>query len=282
LHVNDQPGFETIEADETSLEFVGQWQTLISTTNWEKGRIIHEWRQALRAAGAEAVEYSDDSWSRRVGQVSPQHVGRLRRVYERFGAARGSFSGLYWSHFQAALDWPDAEMWLEGAIQNAWSISQMRASRWEALGPRDEAAPGDEEIVASEMDEDFVPAEHEMAAVLDPSDSARAGSVRADQARRRGQEDDGKATSGDDDCGSSEWDSPEGGTEFDARGLEGDAAVQPFAHLGELPDDLAEAFEAYKLAILHHKLEGWRQTSRNDVLASLDALKKLVTAPSEG
>ena len=74
---------------------------------------------------------SDEAWSREVGGVSPQHVGRLRRTYERFGAVHKQYPGLYWSHFQAALDWPDAEMYLEGAVQNDWSVSQMRNQRWE-------------------------------------------------------------------------------------------------------------------------------------------------------
>ena len=56
--------------------------------------------------------------------------------------------------------------------------------------------------------------------------------------------------------------------------------VRPFENLGELPDDLAGAFDAFKLAILRHKQEGWEQISRDDVLASLDALKELALAPS--
>jgi hypothetical protein len=56
--------------------------------------------------------------------------------------------------------------------------------------------------------------------------------------------------------------------------------VRPFENLAELPEDLAEAFESFKLAILRHKTDDWRQISRDDVLASLDALKELVLAPS--
>ena len=33
---------------EASTEYVGRWNRLISTTNWEKGRIIAEWRAALQ------------------------------------------------------------------------------------------------------------------------------------------------------------------------------------------------------------------------------------------
>jgi hypothetical protein len=59
------------------------------------------------------------------------------------------------------------------------------------------------------------------------------------------------------------------------------AAVRPFAELPALPADVSDAFEAYKLAILRHKLTGWQEISRDDMLASLDALGQLVLAPSE-
>ena len=115
-------------------EYLGRWNRLVSTTNWEKGRIVAEWREALIEAGAPAAAYSDEAWSRRVGSVTPQHTGRLRRVYQRFASMREAYPGLYWSHFQAALDWDDAEMWLEGAVQNRWSISQMQGERSRTLG----------------------------------------------------------------------------------------------------------------------------------------------------
>ena len=136
---------------EASTEYVGRWIRLISTTNWEKGRIILEWRDALREAGASAGQSSDDAWSRQVGNVTPQHVGRLRRVFARFGEVYGQYSGLFWSHFQAAVEWPDAEMYLEGAVQNDWSVSAMRNQRWEVLGGRPELKPDDAEIVSSEL-----------------------------------------------------------------------------------------------------------------------------------
>ena len=74
---------------------------------------------------------------------------------------QGQYAGLYWSHFQAALDWPDAEMYLEGAVQNDWSVSQMRNQRWQVLGGKPELKPRDGDIVAAEVDEDFSPAADE-------------------------------------------------------------------------------------------------------------------------
>ena len=123
----------------------------MSTTNWEKGRIVAEWREALIEAAAPAAAYTDEAWSRRVGSVTPQHTGRLRRVYQRFASMREAYRGLYWSHFQAALDWDDAEMWLEGAVQNRWSISQMQGERSRTLGvPVEESV----EATAVEVDEE--------------------------------------------------------------------------------------------------------------------------------
>jgi hypothetical protein len=116
-----------------SQAYVGRWNKLVSTTNWEKGQIITEWRAKLLQQNSELEERTDEAWSRLVGDVSPQHVGRLRRVYGRFGASHSDFDGLYWSHFLAALDWDDAEMWLEGALREKWSIKQMIGRRFETI-----------------------------------------------------------------------------------------------------------------------------------------------------
>ena len=57
----------TVGAEDTSQTFIGQWNRLISTTNWEKGRIVHEWRGALMESGAGATDHSDEAWSQMVG-----------------------------------------------------------------------------------------------------------------------------------------------------------------------------------------------------------------------
>lgn len=247
--------------------FVGQWNRLVSTTNWEKGRIIHEWREALIVVGAASADYADEAWSRRVGGITSQHVGRLRRVYQRFANTYENFQGLYWSHFQAAIDWDDAEMWLEGAVQNRWSVSAMRRTRWETLGglPADE--PREQEIAAAEMDEDFV---------------STAGDQRS-TAGDRPHHDDGMPIPEGPDFG--DEDQVHGRGDNDSPpvaipdGQEPVVPVRPFENLAELPSDLADAFDAFKLAILRHKAEGWQQISCADVLASLDSLKELALAP---
>ena len=262
------------QLDAASQPFVGRWNALVSTTNWEKGRIIHQWREALIAAEAPVAEYSDEAWSRRVGGVTGQHVGRLRRVYERFGEVYADYEGLYWSHFQAALDWPDAEMWLEGGLQNGWSVSQMRRTRWETLGAVEADKPRDDDIITGELDEDFAPPPDE------PPDDDK---LKTTFAEVQGPAPEGPDF-GDDDAPSSPaaaTHSEDGASIYaDDDERETIEFVRPFESLAELPDDLAEAFEAFKLAILRHKTESWQQISRDDVLASLDALKELALAPS--
>ena len=259
----------------TSDVYIGRWNRLVSTTNWEKGRIILDWRSHLVATDAPATEYSDDAWSRMVGNVSGQHVGRLRRVYERFGDVFEQYEGLFWSHFQSALDWDDAEMWLEGAIQNDWSVSTMRRQRWETMGAVSSEEPRAEDVVLADVDED-------VAVDLDTND--KQSSVEKDLVA-----DDYMA----------EARSP-AGPDFGDEGADGtprvaapsdvdqntDAVVDatpeppPFAEVPELPDDLTEAFEAFQLAIIHHKTVEWKEVPREDVLATLDALKALTTAPA--
>jgi hypothetical protein len=255
-----------------SQPFIGQWNTLVSTTNWEKGRIICQWREELIAGDAPAADYSDEAWTRLVGGVTGQHVGRLRRVSQKFGETHSQYEGLFWSHFQAAMDWDDAEMWLEGAVQNRWSVSQMRRQRWETLGAVAADEPRDEDNVASELDEDFEPAQ-----------GARPGSA-PEALRTKREQVEGPLPEGPD---FGDEDSSDGKRAADGKGaavysedqphLE---VVRPFENLAELPDDVSEAFEMFKLAILRHKTTGWEEISRDDMLASLDALKSLALAPS--
>jgi hypothetical protein len=270
----DVPGVES-----ASQPFVGRWNHLVSNTNWEKGRIIFQWREALVSAEAPASEHSDDAWSRRVGGITAQHVGRLRRVSQRFGTTYSEYDGLFWSHFQAALDWDDAEMWLEGAVQNGWPVSQMRRNRWETLGAVAEQEPREDEVVTSELDEDFEPAINSAPdeKTVEPSYSEVQAGPRPDGPDFGDEEDDrrggsGKQLSSDED--------PQGAAIYaDENDRETIEFVQPFANLAELPEDLGEAFESYKLAILRHKSDDWAQITRDDMLGTLEALKQLVLAP---
>ncbi len=262
----EEPAILAVEA---STEYVGRWNRLISTTNWEKGRIICQWREAMRETGAPAAAATDEAWSQQVGGVTPQHVGRLRRVYERFGDVHQQYAGLYWSHFQAAIDWPDAEMYLEGAVQSGWSVAAMRRQRWEAAGGEPEQEPHDADVVASEWDEDIAVADDDSPPA---SLSESFGEVR-DADEYFG--DDSEHTPRNTDANGA-WASENAATEDIA-----EPPLRPFESLPPLPADLNEAMELMKLAILNHKVSGWREIARDDVLAMLESLRGLALAPAE-
>ncbi|MHB8901870.1 MAG: hypothetical protein ACYC6Y_24200 [Thermoguttaceae bacterium] len=270
----DDPAFdEEAEVDEeaieqASAEYLGHWNRLVSTTNWEKGRIISKWRQAMIESGMPQQAYSDEAWARRVGNVSGQHVGRLRRVYDRFGDQYHNYTGLYWSHFQAVLDWDDAEMWLEGSVQNGWSVAQMRDQRWEALGAPADKKPRPEDVIAGEFDEDSQSYEDETPSAIDGS---------LDVVRDPDEEDRADAEESDETVEGLPF---ETGTQSECEGAVS-SPVRPFENLPRLPDDIQEAVEYFKLAILAHKMTGWTEVSCDDVLAALNALKQLALAPSE-
>lgn len=267
--MDDAPLTHDATADQTSLPYVNRWNHLVSTTNWEKGRIILEWRESLVAAGASPQEYSDEAWCAHVGgNLSRQHVGRLRRVWERFGHQAKDFEGVFWSHFYAALEWDDSEMWLEGVAQNGWSVSEMRSQRWEAIGAPPDKKPREEDIITGEYDEDFTEkGESEPAPIVVEGNGDPVGSAES-TARESSEEFTGDMTP----SPVSEEPAPEV--------LAAAKAVAPLANLGELPDDLLEAFEDFKLAIVRHKMDGWREVSLEDILSTLDALKELALAPA--
>ena len=259
----EMPTAENPMIERASSEYLGRWNRLVSTTNWEKGRIVAEWRDALIEAGAPPAAYTDEAWSRRVGSVTPQHTGRLRRVYQRFAAMREEYQGLYWSHFQAALDWDDAEMWLEGAVQNRWSISQMQGQRSRTLGALVEEGV---EAAAVEVDEDAtapadLPPATTSASMAEVHEAADVGICEADPTKAAGE-----------------------GVPFDSTGAFGGGEpppIRPFENLPTLPADLRDAFDGFKLAIIHHRISNWQEVSLEDVLATLEALRQLALAPAE-
>ena len=256
------------ESQTVTEPFVGQWNTLISQTNWEKGKIISEWRSALIAAGATPATFSDETWCKQVGAVTSQHVGRLRRVYERFGQTSTSFPGLYWSHFLAAIDWDDAELWLEGAMRSRWSISEMRKMRWEASGGDPQHAPKDEELITSEVDDDYdaLTAESESEEDREEKDRIEASGPLSEGPDFGDENDEPSGSQSNDNDPGFEQES------FDASKELGN----PFAGLPNLPPDVADALEQFKLSIVRHRSSQWVDVSQKQMLDVLDALKSFV------
>ena len=278
---DQQASPETSETGSTTAEqvagkYIGQWNRLISTTNWEKGRIICQWREAMMLDGMQVTEYSDEAWAQLVGGVTSQHVGRLRRVFQRFGDVYDQYEGLYWSHFQASLDWDDAEMWLEGSLQNDWSVSQMRGKRWETHGTPPEEQASEKDLEAAERDEEAQaedaldttnskePAEKEIPAQVNSTTTELKSS--SDESEDRAESKELPASKPSRETQTSEP-------------VEKRTRLQVDIEL--LPDDLAEAFESFKLAIIAHRREDWRDTTPESVVECLNALKELVMAESE-
>lgn len=272
-----ESAFVSEKTQAQSQPFIGQWNQLISTTNWDKGVIICQWRSSLIEMEATAAEYSDEAWAQLVGGVSSQHVGRLRRTSERFGHVFTEYEGLYWSHFYAALDWDDAEMWLEGAIQNKWSISQMRHQRWETMGKVAEDKPQDGDIVTLEMAE-----ETQSLALSEKTEATRRDSDYIEGPVHEGPDfgdegepggkSSGSVTSGDQADGQ-----PDDETDQPAKPHQ----IRPFESFKNLPEDVMEAANAFKVVIIKHKLTQWEEMERDEMLGLLEALKQLATIAAE-
>ncbi|MGN6134619.1 MAG: hypothetical protein ACTHOU_08965 [Aureliella sp.] len=255
---------EDARSVELSEPFVARWSVLISRTNWEKGAIIAAWRSELEGQGAPSSAYSDEAWSRRVGGVTSQHVGRLRRVYQRFGNTYASYANLYWTHFLAALDWDDAEMWLEGASQSKWSVSEMRSTRWEATGGDPATQPTENEIVSASTDEDFSPLAEPVAK---EKDDERESSRDIPEGPRYDEPDFG------DEPGDNSGAVATADDEMPWEEGPSEPPTSPFASLPALPVDVADALEQFKLAIIRHRTAQWAELSQEDMLRTLDALK---------
>ena len=266
-------------SDTASKPFVRQWHKLASETNWEKGRIILQWRNALIEANAPSSQYSDEAWANHVGFVTCQHVGRLRRVFERFGETYQEFPKLYWSHFWAAIDWDDAELWLEGASNSRWSISQMCRMRTESMQLADgQTAEGVLEIetkrIESETDDGF----------LESTSSATGDSFNTPQAEEHEDSQEKNSRSfessplaegpdfGDQSSKESEFQTLSSHQEQTAS-AESKPSRNPFEGLGQLPIDIVEAIDPLKLCILRYRSNQWNGFSRDQMIDLIEALK---------
>jgi hypothetical protein len=267
------------DAERVEQPFVGRWNQLVSQTNWEKGQIISQWRAALIEAGAPASQYSDEAWARRVGGVTASHVGRLRRVYEAFADTYQTYRGLYWTHFLVALDWDDAPLWLEGAAQSGWSVSAMRQQRWEATGADEATRASESNLAATDVDEDF----DEAVNFTQPGQGGGSAKKYEDGPNEISS---GPAIEGPDfgdedalNANEAPFDLPQPQTPADESPAESEPPlVQPFAGLPELPNDLADAVELLKLAVLRHKTAGWKDVSAETVARYLQAFSVLIEA----
>lgn len=264
--------------DEIASEYVGFWNLLVSKTNWEKGKVIHSWRAKLIDAGLPRRIYSDDAIATRIGNVSPQHVGRLRRVYERFGD-REPLPNLYWSHYQAALDWDDADAWLQKASDEKLSVAQTRLERWEKTGAKLNHKPKADDEADAEKDEDVNPYNDSNVSFdtstgdpISPSEVELNGSEPEKKSKKKKS----SKSKQDDDLGEYAGDSEP--WEDSAATFTTAEVLEAIGKLDELPSDLAEALEQLKISILSHKLTGWAEVHPVQIAAYLSELKRLLVS----
>lgn len=260
-----------LSPEELSLSepFIGRWTELVSTTNWEKGKIVSQWRTEIVERNSGIENRTDEAWSLLVGDVSPQHVGRLRRVYSRFGDTHTEYKGLYWSHFLAAIDWDDAEMWLEGALREKWSIKQMQAQRFETITST-RTGSGDvthETISREEAATEKEKKEREPKQYDDEYDSAEASTGPPHEGPDFGEEPAKPRTT-----------EPFVGGEFADVAGSGSEDLGPPLTWQNVPPDLAESLEAVKLSIIKHKLSQWSDVSLEAVLTNLEILVRIAKA----
>ncbi len=252
---------ELQEADQSqslpvSEPFLKKWNQLVSTTNWEKGKIICQWRHTLKQDGFAPRHYSDESWSRQIGNVTPQHTGRLRKVSARFGMVWQDYPGLYWSHFFASLDWDDAELWLEGAIQNCWSISQMRIARSEARDTANSSDAQVEDILLKDMNEEIV------LGVSPANQSMKIDSENQPAPREPKTVDDITSTLSN--------------HSTTTQGSSSHITENPGGEKENWPPDLHKAFCHLESIILKHKESSWDRVTRSSILLKIDQLKRKI------
>ena len=237
-----------------SKQFLHQWNQLVSTTNWEKGKIICRWRDVLQVEGFSPHHFSDEVWSRHIGNVTPQHAGRLRKVFVRFGSVWQDYSGLYWSHFYAALDWEDPELWLEGAIQNQWSISQMRSARSKAQEAVAQADVQDDDILLQNIHENIVFG-------IGSSSHVPASKTKNPSTTETSHLEDSVASSQ---------------VKLNAETTSPVSASDQTANESMWPEDLQKAFRHLEKILLKHKNATWKEVNLDSVLMKIDQMKRQI------
>lgn len=118
------PTAEVRQAEETEQQLVDAGKAIVSRDEgckWELGRVASRWHQSY------ARGRTDADYAKMVG-TSQQTVMTRRQVWERFQGSNSSLN-LSWTHYRTALDWDDADEWLERAAEKSWSVQEMQEQR---------------------------------------------------------------------------------------------------------------------------------------------------------
>jgi hypothetical protein len=147
-------------AEETEEQLINTALEAVSQCRWVVGECAARWTQRY------ARGRTDADFALLIG-ISADQVYQRRRVWETFGALRGDFQSLKWSHFYAALTWDDALDCLRWAEEMQATVAEMRAWR--------RAQRGEDLTIEADEDEGvrYIPTEPEY--VQDPAEFAGAG-----------------------------------------------------------------------------------------------------------
>ena len=145
----------------------------------------------------------------------------------------------------------------------------MRKTRWESSGGDPNHTPRDEELITSEIDDDFDPltAQEDEETDREKRDRTESSGPLA-EGPDFGDEDHNPSMAGAPQLGDPEFESES----FDASKEQGN----PFVGLPALPPDISDALEQFKLSIVRHRAGKWSDISQKQMLDVLDALKMFV------
>jgi hypothetical protein len=156
----------------------------------------------------------------------------------------------------------------------------MRIQRWEAIGAPEELKPRSEDVLTAELDDDVNPRNDSFASKdnstevkireigaadivdgFDPSDLSSPTNDNESKTKKKQKKSETK-----------QYDSIPAGKILQT----GEVLTNLSNNTATLPNDLAEAIESFKVAILNHKLASWQEVSVEVVMSCLDSLKALV------
>ena len=141
----------------------------------------------------------------------------------------------------------------------------MRQHRWETLGKTAGQEPDEKDIVATELGEETQS--------LDLAETKR----QYDRDYIEGPVHEGP------DFGDERSTSNDRGSASESNGgaVTSKSNIRPFESFQNLPEDVMEASGSFKLAIIRHKSDEWKDISQADMIGVLDALKQLAQIPAE-
>lgn len=122
---------------ETEDQLIQRAQAALSRCNWEIGECAAQWTKKY------ARGRTDQDFGALIG-LSGDQVYQRRRVWETFSDVSEQYRTLKWSHFYAAINWPDAAESLQWAEDMGATVAEMKAWRRAQRG-EDLSQPAEEE-----------------------------------------------------------------------------------------------------------------------------------------